>query len=183
MWTGGIFYFPWHRHQIEGTNGFYCLVRKTLAKRGKRNCQSSEAKCFCRSETRTTTVRSPVDTLTHSATAPPSLGRPTLSICRGGGGHNRMVRHVCTPVYRPRGIISGFEIVLHCVILPPFGSFRVNSTNGSQVSVSNIAHKIPKITLVSIMKACQILGCNSKHFWRYSLSNFLFCFAFLPSRL
>ena len=20
--TGGIFYFPWHRHQIEGTNGF-----------------------------------------------------------------------------------------------------------------------------------------------------------------
>ena len=24
-----IFYFPWHRHQIEGTNGFYCLIRKT----------------------------------------------------------------------------------------------------------------------------------------------------------
>ena len=64
------------------------------------------------------------------------------------------------------------------------GSFRVNSTNGSQVSVStNIAQKIPKITLVSIMKACQILGCNSEYFWRYSLSNFLFCFAFLPSRL
>ena len=21
--------FPWHRHQIEGTNGFYCLIRKT----------------------------------------------------------------------------------------------------------------------------------------------------------
>ena len=20
--TGGIFYFPWHRHQIEGTDGF-----------------------------------------------------------------------------------------------------------------------------------------------------------------
>ena len=20
--TGGIFYFPWHIHQIEGTNGF-----------------------------------------------------------------------------------------------------------------------------------------------------------------
>ena len=42
--TGGVFYFPWHRHQIEGTDGFYCLLRKTLAKRGKRNCQSSEAK-------------------------------------------------------------------------------------------------------------------------------------------
>ena len=25
----GIFYFPWHRHRIEGTNGFYCLIRKT----------------------------------------------------------------------------------------------------------------------------------------------------------
>ena len=25
----GLFYFPWHRHQIEGTNGFYCLIRKT----------------------------------------------------------------------------------------------------------------------------------------------------------
>ena len=25
----GIFYFPWHRHQIEGTNVFYCLIRKT----------------------------------------------------------------------------------------------------------------------------------------------------------
>ena len=23
--------------EIEGTNGFYCLIRKTLAKRGKRN--------------------------------------------------------------------------------------------------------------------------------------------------
>ena len=21
--------FPWHRYQIEGTNGFYCLIRKT----------------------------------------------------------------------------------------------------------------------------------------------------------
>ena len=25
----GVFHFPWHRHQIEGTNGFYCLIRKT----------------------------------------------------------------------------------------------------------------------------------------------------------
>ena len=42
--TGGILYFPWHRHQIEGTDNFYCLLRKTLAKWGKRNLQSSEAK-------------------------------------------------------------------------------------------------------------------------------------------
>ena len=34
----------------------------------------------------------------------------------------------------------------------PLGSFRVNSTNGSQVSVSNIAQKIPKITLVSTIE-------------------------------
>ena len=37
-------YFPWHRHQIEGTDGFYCLIQKTLANRGKRNSESSEAK-------------------------------------------------------------------------------------------------------------------------------------------
>ena len=62
------------------------------------------------------------------------------------------------------------------------GSFHVNSTNGYQVSYSNIAQKIPKITLVSIMKACQFLGCNSEYFLRYSLSN-LFFIAFMPSRL
>ena len=68
----------------------------------------------------------------------------------------------------------------------PSGSFRVNSTNFdkiSQVTVSNIAQKIPKITLVSIMKVFKIVGCNSEYFWRYSLSNFLFYMAFLPSRL
>ena len=40
------------------------------------------------------------------------------------------------------------------------GSFRVNSTNGSQVTISNITQKIPKITLISIMKACKILDCK-----------------------
>ena len=35
-----IFYFPWHRHQVEGTNGFYCLFRKTQAKWGKQSCPS-----------------------------------------------------------------------------------------------------------------------------------------------
>ena len=45
------------------------------------------------------------------------------------------------------------------------GSFRVNSTNFdeiSQVTVSNIAQQIHRITFVSIMKACKILGCNSE---------------------
>ena len=41
---GEIFYFHWHRHQIQGTDGFYCLLRKTLARRDKLNCQSPEAK-------------------------------------------------------------------------------------------------------------------------------------------
>ena len=36
----GIFYFPWHRHQIEGTISFYCLFRKTQAMWGERNCLS-----------------------------------------------------------------------------------------------------------------------------------------------
>ena len=83
-------------------------------------------------------------------------------------------------IYLPRTICEKLEVKRRQ------GSFRVNSTNfckSSQVSVSNIALKIPKITLVSIVKACQILGCNSEYFWRYSLSNFLFYIAFLPSRL
>ena len=33
-----IFFLPWHRLQVEGTNGFYCLFRKTNAKWGERNC-------------------------------------------------------------------------------------------------------------------------------------------------
>ena len=65
----------------------------------------------------------------------------------------------------------------------PGRSFRVNSTNGFQVTVSYIAQKIPKIPLVRIMKACQILGSDSEYFWRYGLSNFLFGMAFLPSPL
>ena len=61
------------------------------------------------------------------------------------------------------------------ILYQSIGSFHVNSNSDSQVSVSNIAQIIPKITLVSIMKACKILGCNSEYCWRYSLSNFLFC--------
>ena len=30
-WWDLLLPLPWHRHQIEGTNGFYCLIRKTLA--------------------------------------------------------------------------------------------------------------------------------------------------------
>ena len=53
------------------------------------------------------------------------------------------------------------------ILYQSIGSFRVNSNSDSQVSVSNIAQIIPKITLVSIMKACKILGCNSEYCWRY----------------
>ena len=38
----GIFYFPWHRHQTEGIDGFYCLFRKTQAMCGERNCPTFE---------------------------------------------------------------------------------------------------------------------------------------------
>ena len=40
-----------------------------------------------------------------------------------GGGHDRISRHVRTPLYRPRGVISDFEIVLHGVILPQLPLF------------------------------------------------------------
>ena len=38
----GVFCFPWHRHQKEGTNGFHCLLRKTQTKWGERSCPSFE---------------------------------------------------------------------------------------------------------------------------------------------
>ena len=66
--TGGIFYFPWHRHQIEGTDICYCHLRKTLAKRGKRNCQSSEAYLPQR-DSNPGTPGCQYNALTHSATA------------------------------------------------------------------------------------------------------------------
>ena len=60
---------------------------------------------------------------------------------------------------------------------------------GHSVSTQPIFAKVPrcpspmlpkkflKLNLISI-KACQILGCDSEYFWRYSLSNFLFCITF-----
>ena len=34
--------FPWNRHQIERTNGFYTLFRKRHTKWGEQSCPSSE---------------------------------------------------------------------------------------------------------------------------------------------
>ena len=62
------------------------------------------------------------------------------------------------------------------------GSFRVNSTNGSQVSDSNIAQKIPKITLVSVMKACQILGCKVLEIQPFKLS-VMYCVFALATKM
>ena len=45
-------------------DGFYCLLQKTLAKRGKRNCQSSEAESLVKFSSvglEPSTVRSPVE--------------------------------------------------------------------------------------------------------------------------
>ena len=36
----GILYFAWHRHQIEGTNGLWSLIRETQAMWGKRTWRS-----------------------------------------------------------------------------------------------------------------------------------------------
>ena len=36
----GILYFPWLRHQIKATTGFWCLFRKPQAMWGERNCLS-----------------------------------------------------------------------------------------------------------------------------------------------
>ena len=66
----GIFYFPWQRHQIQGTDGFSCLFRKTLAKRGKRNCQSFVAK-LAQQDSNPGPPGRQSNALTNSATAPP----------------------------------------------------------------------------------------------------------------
>ena len=69
------------------------------------------------------------------------------------------------------------------IVLSKLGHSMSTQPILTKVPVSNIAQKIPKIALVSIMKACKILGCNSEYFSRYSLSNFLFYYAVLHSRL
>ena len=38
----GIFYFPWHRHQIEGTTGFNVSSERHRQMWGERNCLSFE---------------------------------------------------------------------------------------------------------------------------------------------
>ena len=67
----GIFYFPWHRHQIEGTNSFYCLIRKTLASGVNGIAKVPKRKVFTEVGLEPSNVQSPVDALTHSTTAPP----------------------------------------------------------------------------------------------------------------
>ena len=39
----GIFYLPWHKHQIEGTNSCHYLFQKTQTMWGKQTCPSFEA--------------------------------------------------------------------------------------------------------------------------------------------
>ena len=65
-----IFYFPWHRHQIEGTNGFYCIIRKTLASGVNGIAKVPKRKEFTEVGLEPSNVRSPVNALPHSATAP-----------------------------------------------------------------------------------------------------------------
>ena len=53
-----------------------------------------------------------------------------------------------------------------------------------QVTVSNTAQKIPKITLAGITRACKILGCNSEYS-RLEIQPFKLSllYGFFPSRL
>ena len=88
MRTGGIFYFPWHRHQIEGTNGFYCLIRKTLASGVNGIAKVPKRKVFTEVGLEPSNVRSPVDALTHSATAPPRKEANVAPIFKKGDKHN-----------------------------------------------------------------------------------------------
>ena len=67
---GGIFYFPWHRHQIEGTNGFYCLIRKTLASRVNGIGKVPKRKVFTEVGLEPSNVRS-----TPQPTRPPVSGQ------------------------------------------------------------------------------------------------------------
>ena len=79
MRTGGIFYFPWHshRHQIQGTHGFECLLRhwqsgvNGIAKFPKQSFPQWDSNPI-------RTVRSPAqaNALTHSVTAPSTPSRP-----------------------------------------------------------------------------------------------------------
>ena len=87
----GSFYFPWYRHQIEGTNGFYCLIRKTLASGVNGIAKITKRKVFTEVGLEPSNVRSPVDTLTHSATTPPHTIKNGLKL------HQYMlyVHHIC----------------------------------------------------------------------------------------
>ena len=77
----GSFTSSWHRHQIEGTNGFYCLIRKTLASGVNGIAKVPKRKVFTEVGLEPSNVRSPVDSLTHSATAPPScMARSILAM-------------------------------------------------------------------------------------------------------
>ena len=60
-----------HRHQIEGTKGFYCLIRKTLASGVNGIAKVLKRIFFTEVGLEPSNVRSPVDALTHSTTAPP----------------------------------------------------------------------------------------------------------------
>ena len=112
--TGGIFFFPWHRHQIEGTDRFYCLLRKSG---GKQNCQSSEAKRFSASGIRTidhpVASRRQSNALTHSATPPPVVvavhlvDRPVTARCRQRGEEGEVILFSKQPIVGLTVSVSG----------------------------------------------------------------------------
>ena len=114
MRTGGIFYFPWHRHQIEGTNGFYCLIRKTLASGVNGIAKVPKIKVFTEVELEPSNVRSPVDALTHSATAPPRRARDNDITGYRSSGKIRLASRRCTTV--PIAPLGGVKSTNSCFL-------------------------------------------------------------------
>ena len=70
--TGGIFYFPWHRHQVEGTDGYSVSSERHCQSRVNAIAKVPERSFPQWDSNSAGTVRSPVqaNALTHSGTAP-----------------------------------------------------------------------------------------------------------------
>ena len=76
--TGGVFYFPWHRHHIEGTDWFYVSPPKDTGKAGKTELPKFRSEVAASGfEPRTT--RSPVQRSTPLGHRPSLLSRITSS--------------------------------------------------------------------------------------------------------
>ena len=139
----GYFYFPWHRHQIEGTDGFYCLVRKTLASGVNGIAKVPKRKVFTEVGLEPSNVRSPVESLTHLATAPSlvivsqfdltkSTAGTDLNWCGWTDYERRCVQHRCPEHlgFRLWELFQYYEL----------STLPRNLRNGKKVRIINVSH-------------------------------------------